>query len=513
MTSCDSPARPLAGRREWWGLGLLALPLFVLAMDASVLFLAAPHIGAALDPSATQWLWALDVYGFMIAGLLITMGALGDRIGRRRLLLAGSLAFAAASIWAASASTPQEFIAARAVLGVAGATLMPSTLALIRTMFRDDHQRSFAIAVWMTTFSLGVALGPLIGGALLHAFWWGSVFLLAVPVMLIVVAAGPRLLPESRDPRPAGVDLPSVTLSIVSVITIVWATKELVAEGLARVVVIVLVVGILSGAAFVRRQRRIPDPLVDPVPFRSRVFRTALLVLTLGIFTVTAVNFLAPQFLQSVEGLTPLRAGLLTAPIALSAIAGSLTAPALAARTSARSVIASGAVVSLIGYLTLTQAAVDRPMWIIVTGGALAVLGLSPATVLATDLVVGSAPQERAGSAAALSETSGELGVALGIAVMGTVLTGLYRSTLVESLPDGLDDPTRVRALDGIASARSASEGLPADLADALLTAARESFASAFSTVALVCAAVTVAIIVVTARWLREEPVERGGPE
>lgn len=503
MTTDGISPRLRAGRREWLGLALLALPLFVLAIDASVLFLAAPHIGADLEPSATQWLWALDVYGFMIAGFLVTMGAVGDRIGRRRLLLLGSLAFAGASIWAALAASPGEFIAARAALGLAGATLMPSTLALIRTMFRDDQQRRFAIAVWMTTFSVGVAVGPLVGGALLQSFWWGSVFLLAVPVMLLTVAAGAVLLPESRDPDPVGVDLASVALSVVTVIALVYATKEVVAEGAAPVVLAVLAAGVVAGLVLVHRQRTIANPLIDPRLFGSRTFRTALLVLTVGIFTVTTVNFLVPQFLQSVVGLAPLRAGLMTAPIALAAVVGSLSAPALAARTSAAVVISAGAAVSLAGYLTLSQVAPDRPTWILLVGGALAVLGLSPATVLTIDLVVGSAPEERAGSAAALSETSGELGVALGIAVMGTVLTGRYRSELVDRLPAWLDEASRDRALDGIASARRVSESLPSEPAAAVLTAARESFSSAFTTVALVCAVVTVVLGLLASVGLR----------
>ncbi|TDC70597.1 MFS transporter [Streptomyces hainanensis] len=494
---------PRAGRREWLGLALLALPLFVLAMDASVLFLAAPHIGADLDPSPTQWLWALDVYGFVIAGFLVTMGAVGDRVGRRRLLLVGSLAFAAASTWAALAASPEGFVAARAALGFAGATLMPSTLALIRTMFRDDRQRSFAIAVWMTTFSVGVAVGPLIGGALLQAFWWGSVFLVAVPVMLLAVALGPVLLPESRDPDPAGVDLPSVALSVVALITIVYALKELVTVDPELLNLGVLAVGLVSGAVFTRRQRGIANPLVDPLLFRSRAFRTALFVLTVGIFTVTAVNFLVPQFLQSVAGLAPLPAGLLTVPIALSAIAGSLAAPGLAGRWGPAAVIVAGAALSLAGYLVLARAAPDRPLWIVVVGGALAVLGLSPATVLTTDLVVASAPEERAGSAAALSETSGELGVALGIAIMGTILTTLYRFGLTDGLPADLDPTARDAARDGLPSAERASEALPPELADALMTAARESFASAFGTVALLCAGITVALGAAVALRLR----------
>ncbi|MFK0246307.1 MFS transporter [Amycolatopsis azurea] len=481
---------PKAGRREWLGLALLALPLFVLAMDVSVLFLAAPHIGADLAPGPTQWLWAMDVYGFMIAGFLVTMGALGDRIGRRRLLLIGSVAFAAASVLAALATSPETFIAARAVLGLAGATLMPSTLALIRTMFREDRQRTTAIAVWMTTFSVGVALGPLVGGALLQVFWWGSVFLVAVPVMALVVLLGRAVLPESRATAPDKVDLPSVVLSVTTMIALVYALKELVAGGLGVVAVSTLLLGAVAGIVFVRRQRAIPNPLVAPGLFASRVFRAALALLTIGIFTITSVNFLVPQFLQTAAGLSPLRAGLLTAPMALSAIGGSLAAPALAARWGNAAVIAIGASVSLAGYLVLAQSGPGDPLWTVVVGGALAAFGLSPATVLTTDLVVGAAPEEHAGAAAALSETCGELAVALGIAVMGTLVTAVYRLRLDGLLPPGIGDAAR----ESHTVAERVAADLPPDTGQAVLGAAREAFGVAFSTVGYVCAVVTVGL-------------------
>lgn len=496
---------PRAGRRQWCGLGLLALPLFVLAIDASVLFLAAPHIGAALEPSATQWLWIIDVYGFMIAGLLVTMGSVGDRIGRRRLLLTGSAAFAAASLWAALATGPLSLIAARAALGVAGATLMPSTLALIRTMFRDDRQRTTAVAVWMTTFSAGIALGPLIGGALLEAFWWGSVFVLAVPVMAVVVLAGPVLLPESRDPDAARIDAVSVMLSIAAMLTLVHGLKELVGSGPGVVSTVALVTGLVLGFVFVRRQRTLPTPLVDPALFRSRSFRVALALLTAGVFAATAVNFLIPQFLQSAVGLSPLRAGLLTAPIALAAVVGSLCAPAPASRWGTSSVIAVGALSSLGGYLLLSQIDARDPLWLLVSGGALVVLGLSPMTVLTTDLVVASAPEDRAGSAAALSETSGELGVALGIAVMGTLLTAVYRLRL--DLPLDLPADVRVAALEDVGSARSAAERVDPESARVIVDTAREAFATAFNTVGYVCAAITVGLAVLAAVGLRGERI------
>ncbi|MFE6304334.1 MFS transporter [Nocardiopsis sp. NPDC057823] len=495
------PAR--AGRREWAGLALLTLPLFVLALDASVLFLAAPHIGADLAPDANQWLWIMDVYGFMIAGFLITMGAVGDRIGRRRLLLLGSAAFALASLWAALADSPIALIAARAVLGVAGATLMPSTLALIRTMFRDDRQRTTAVAVWMTTFSVGVALGPLIGGALLEVLPWGSVFLLALPAIVPVVLLGRMLLPESRDPAPARTDLPGAALSVIAMISLVYGLKELVAQGPEPAGAIALLLGLAAGTVFVRRLRRVPAPLVDPALFASRALRTALVLLLLGVFSATAVNFLVPSFLQASAGAGPLVAGLLTAPVAVAAIGGSLAAPAMAGRWGPLPVIAGGAVLSLAGHLVLAQAAAGGPVWALVAGGALAVLGVSPTTVLGTDLVVSSAPEERAGSAAALSETGGELGVALGIAVMGGLASAVYRFRVESLLPAEVDPATAAAVAENAVSAERAVSGLPPDTAGAVLTAAGEAFASGVSAAGYACAAVALLLAGLAVRSAR----------
>jgi DHA2 family multidrug resistance protein-like MFS transporter len=216
-----------ATRREWIGLAVIALPCLLYAMDLTVLTLAVPALTADLQPSATELLWIVDVYGFLVAGFLITMGTLGDRIGRRRLLLIGAAAFGAASVVAAFASSPEMLIASRALLGVAGATLAPSTLSLIRNMFHDDRQRTVAIGIWVTSFSVGAAIGPLVGGVLLQTFWWGSVFLLAVPVMVLLLAVGPRLLPEYRDPQPGPYDLVSVALSLVAVLAVIGGVKTI----------------------------------------------------------------------------------------------------------------------------------------------------------------------------------------------------------------------------------------------------------------------------------------------
>jgi DHA2 family multidrug resistance protein-like MFS transporter len=495
---------PQSSYRAWLGLSLLTLPLFVLALDASVLYLAASHIGAALSPTAPQWLWILDIYGFLIAGCLVTMGSIGDRIGRRRLLLIGAGAFAVASTLAAYAPNPTLLIGARALLGVAGATLMPSTLALIRTLFPDDRRRTIAIAVWMTTFSAGVALGPVIGGALLNTFWWGAVFLLAVPVMLLVLLFGRWLLPESRATDPGPVDPVSVLLSVASVISLVYGMKVVADTGLSTGAVGSLAAGGLLGLVFLRRQRRLSHPLVDLGLFTERRFRTALTLLLLGIFAVTAVNFLVPQFLQSVAGLKPLQAGLLTAPLALAAVGGSLAAPWLAGRYGPAWVISIGATGSVAGYLLLTQVRTDS-VGLLLVGGALAVLGLSPMTVLTTDLVVSSAPPDRSGSAAALSETSGELGVALGVAVLGSLVTAAYRWRFDRQLPTDVPGEVAASAREHISQAGTAVADLPATLAQAVTDHAAEAFAFGIRLVGYVGAGLMLGLVALALTGLNRQ--------
>ena len=320
-----------AGVREWLGLGVLALPTLLLAIDATVLYLALPHLEADLRPSATEALWIIDIYGFMIAGLLVTMGRLGDRIGRRKLLMIGALAFGAASVAAAYATDPAVLVVARALLGIAGATLMPSTLALISTMFHDARQRGLAIAVWAACFSAGVAIGPLVGGAMLQVFWWGSVFLLAVPVMVLLLVAAPLLLPESRDPGAGRLDLTSVALSLAAILPVVYGVKTAAADGLSLLPTAAILAGIGLGVLFVRRQRSMSDPLLDVRLFARPAFLGALLALLVGLATVGVIYLYGTQYLQLVAGLTPLAAGLWLLPSALAMIVSSVAAPALAA--------------------------------------------------------------------------------------------------------------------------------------------------------------------------------------
>jgi len=430
-----------ATRREWIGLAVLALPCMLITMDQTVLYLAVPALTADLDPSASQLLWITDIYGFFIAGALVTMGTLGDRLGRRRLLLVGGAAFGAVSVLAALASSAEMLIAARALLGIAGATLMPSTLSLIRTMFTDPGQRTTAIGVWAASLSAGAAAGPLLGGALLESFWWGSVFLLNVPVMALLLVLGARLLPESRDPSPGRFDLAGAALSVAAALALIYAVKSMAAAGASLRAVAAAGAGVAIGALFLRREARIADPMLDLRLFRSRAFSAALGTNFLGIFAILGVELFVAQYLQLVLGLGPLEAGLWTLPSALALLAGSTLAPVLSARTGAAPAIVGGSLLAVAGFALMLTVGGASPPALVAAATVVVALGIAPALTLSTDMIVSSAPPERAGAASALSETGTEFGGAMGIALLGslgTVVAGAHAGGGGEVLITGM---------------------------------------------------------------------------
>ncbi|MFI6504231.1 MFS transporter [Nonomuraea typhae] len=482
-----------AGPKAWIGLAVLALPTLLLSLDVTVLHLAVPHIGADLNPGATQTLWIIDVYSFMIAGFLVTMGTLGDRIGRRKLLLAGAAAFGAASVLAAYSTTAEMLIAARTLLGVAGATIMPSTLSLISNMFRDPRQRGLAIGVWATMFSVGIALGPVVGGLLLEHFWWGSVFLLGVPVMVMLLAAGPFLLPEFRDPGAGRLDPVSVLLSLATLLPITFAIKELPVYGMRPLPLLALAAGLAAGTAFVHRQRRLAEPLLDLRLFGNRAFRGALLVMMVSLAVLGGIYLFVTQYLQLVAELPPMTAGLWLLIPAIGLIATSMAAPLLARRIRPGYVLAGSLGVSALGYLWLTQATADAPVLMLAAFFVL-YAGSGPVSALATDMVVGAAPPEKAGAAAALGETSGELGLAVGIAVLGSVGTAAYRTAVDASAPAPAEG-----ARESLAAAVAAADGLAAPVAGQVLTAAKEAFTGGLTTVAVIGAVLLAAAAVLAA--------------
>ena len=484
-----------AGRREWLGLAVLALPTLLVAMDIGALFLALPHLSADLGASADQQLWITDIYGFMLAGFLVTMGTLGDRIGRRRLLLIGAAAFTATSMLAAWSTSPAMLIAARALLGVAGATLSPSTLALISNMFRDERQRNLAVSLWAGCLFGGSAAGPVVGGLMLAHFWWGSVFLLGVPVMALLLATGPLLLPEYRHPGAGRLDPASVALSLAAILPAVYGIKRLAAGsasgggtsggwaagGGSVAAVAAIVAGAAFGALFVRRQLRLADPLVDLRLFGRRAIRGMLPAMMVASAALAGTSLMSTQFVQSVAGLSPQRAGLLQAPTGLGIAAGTLLAPVLLRWLRPLTAIVLGLACSAVAVLVVTQARPSGWLPAVVVCVALAALGVGPLFALGTGMVVGSAPPEKAGSAASLSETSNVFGSTLGLALLGTLGAAVYRHGMAGPAPSWV--PAAARQT--VAAATAAVGTLPTGPAAELRAAAGVAFTHAMTVVAL----------------------------
>jgi DHA2 family multidrug resistance protein-like MFS transporter len=496
-----------AGRREWIGLAVLMLPTLLIAMDLTVLHLAVPSLSEALKPSSAELLWITDIYGFMIAGSLITMGTLGDRIGRRRLLMIGAATFGLASILAAFSTSAGMLIAARALLGVAGATLMPSTMSLIRNMFLDARQRSVAIGIWVSGFSVGSAIGPLVGGLLLENFGWGSVFLLSVPIMALLLIAGPRLLPEFRDPNPGKFDLLSAGMSLGAVLPVIYGLKQIAQNGIGLLPVLSIIVGLVVGVAFIQRQRTLADPLIDLRLFRVPAFSAALTTYTLGVFASFGTFLFIAQYLQLVLGLSPLQAGLWSIPGALAFIIGSNLAPRIIHRVRPAYVVAGGLVLAAIGFGLITQVGVSS-LELVVIGNVLMSIGFGFTFTLTVDMVVSAAPPERAGAASAVSETGAEFGGALGLAILGSLGTAIYRSQLTANMPSGISPEIARAARETLGGAVAAAGQLPAELGSALLDAARHAFAQALQVNAIIGVVVFLGLAVLTMVMLRNLQIQ-----
>ncbi len=497
-----------ASRREWLGLAVLVLPTLLLALDMTLLHLAAPHLSAALQPSSSQLLWILDIYGFMVAGFLITMGTLGDRIGRRRVLLAGALAFGLASVAAAFSTSAGMLIVTRALLGVAGATLMPSTLSLIRNMFHDERERTLAITVWMTGFIVGSAIGPLVGGLMLEFFWWGSLFLLGVPVMALLLVAGPLLLPECREAQAGRLDIASALLSIGALLLIIYGLKDTARDGFNLLASIAVLAGIALARVFALRQQRLADPMLDLTLFRRRAFTVSVVSMLLAIFALSGAWLMIFQYLQGVAGLSALDAGLVMLPAAALQTAASLLVPRIARRLKPSLFVSLGLAMATVGLLVLLLVHGREGVVLMVLGTVLLGVGIMPVMILGTDLVVSSVPPDKAGAAAATSETATELGMALGIAVVGSIGAAIYRQHLGESLPAGLT-PTQVAvASDTLGGALGVIQRLPPALGDAVLVAVQQGFADALHVNALIGALIMAGTAVLTAIYLRQARLE-----
>ncbi|MEU4238565.1 MFS transporter [Actinoplanes sp. NPDC026619] len=493
-----------ANARRWAGLAVLALPCLLVSLDAEVLYLATPQLTADLRPSSVQLLWIMDSYVFVVAGALIAMGVLGDRIGRRRLLLTGAAAFGAASLLAAFATTPGQLITARVLMGLAGASLMPSTLALIRVMFPEPRERTVAVGVWGASFSLGGIVAPLVGGVLLTHFWWGSVFVLAVPAVLLLLALGPALLPESRDRAATGFDAAGALQSMAAVLLFVYGIKRLAAAGWQLTPVLTIVAGGALATLFLRRQRRIRQPLLDLTIFRDRRTSVALASNALSFFVHYGTQIAVAQYLQLALGLSPLQAGLWTLPSVLAYLAASFLGPALTRWFPAGYLIAGGLAGIAAGLAIMATGGLAA----VITGAVVFSVGLAPAYILTTDLIVSTAPPARAGMAAALAETGCELGGAMGIAVLGSVLVASYRHAAGPALADfGLS--TQATFGEAVATAGT----LPPRAAQVLLEHAVPAYTSAFALMLLIAAVLTAVTATVAAIVLRPARPVPGGAD
>ncbi|MGX6601998.1 MFS transporter [Micromonosporaceae bacterium Da 78-11] len=482
VTSRTMPAPPRKGGRQWLGLVILLLPMLLVMLDLSVIFLAIPYMIADLKLSSLEALWVIDIYGFFVVGFLVTIGRLGDRIGHRRLLFIGAAAFCVLSLVAAFATGPVVLIAVRALLGVAGATIGPCVMALIKNLFPDPKEMATAFSMLTTVAMLGVLLGPTVGGLLLGSFWWGSTFLIAVPVMALLLLIGPFVLPrDTRDHDSEPLDLPSVVLSLSTMLPVIWGLTAL-ARSFSLTPVLAIVIGATCGVLFVRRQRRLRDPLLDMRLFGIRAVGATLLMYLLTGIVQSGNGLVLNQHLQLVEGYTAFQTALWMALPVGAAILGVHVSTMLAKRFRPGLVLIGGLLVAAAGEAVLSQISPVNGLVTLLVGLCVVMIGTSPVGTLSNQLVMQAAPDERAGSAGSLSGASGEFGSALGVAVFGSLVTVFYSGHV--AVPAGTPGEVATAANDSLPHALESAAGLPADVGAQLATAARASYTVAVENLA-----------------------------
>ncbi|MBM7505123.1 MFS transporter [Agromyces aurantiacus] len=495
------PGRARAPRRQWFALAVLMLPVLLVSVDNTVLSFALPEIARDLAPTAAQQLWMVDAYPLVLAALLVAMGSAGDRFGRRRMLLIGSIGFALVSVAAAFAPTAEALIAARAALGFFGAMLMPSTLSLLRSVFADREQRRVAIAIWASGFAAGSALGPIVGGILLEHFGWGSVFLLAVPVLVPLVILLPLLVPESRDPAPGPIDVLSIILSLAAMGGTVYGIKHLATEGVDAIGVAAVLIGPVLGAWFVRRQLRAETPMLDMRLFRTGSFGGGVLVNLLSVIALVGFLFFVSQHLQLIAGLSPVEAALALTPGLVTMIAAGLAVVPLGRRIRPRVLVPSALAISAAGYLVVALFT-DAGIAGLVVAFVLLGLGIGVAETVSNELILSSAPPAKAGAASAVSETAYELGAVLGTALLGSILAAWYRSAI--ELPASLTAGEADAARETLAGAVNVAETLAPGDAAALVASAAHAFDGGVVVTALIGVGLMLAAAVVAALTLDE---------
>ncbi|AQZ69897.1 transmembrane transport protein [[Actinomadura] parvosata subsp. kistnae] len=490
--------------RRWSILVLLCLSLLLITVDATVLHIAVPALTAALEPSAVQLLWIIDIYSLVVAPLLIVFGTLGDKYGRKRLVLWGYVLFGLASAAAACAQTPLALVLARALLGVGGAMIMPATLSLIRQVFTDRRERAIALGVWSAVAAAGAAVGPLVGGVLV-GIWWGAVFLINVPILLVLLPAAIRLLPDSRGRRDRPWDAVSAVLSVAGILALAFGLKEAGSGSLMPfwASIAVFLAGVALLVAFVRRQTRLPAPFLEIGLFRRREFTTGVAGVLLGVFALVGLQLMLAQYLQLVLGDSPVRAALRMLPLVLSAVTGGLAAAHILPRVGMRATMSGGlALVALALTPTLTWGVEGHPVMLAVCFVGIG-FGVQVALLAASDTIMAAAPESQAGGAAAIEETAYELGAGLGVAVLGTITTIVYAPGL-PSVP-GVSDGGMDQARQSLAAAAHVAHEVGGPAGGALLDAARWAFVNALHTTVVVSVVLLSLTAVVVAMLLSRD--------
>ncbi|MFG2331829.1 MFS transporter [Streptomyces sp. NPDC048604] len=464
------------GANRWVVLVVLCVSLLLVTLDATVLHVAVPSLSSDLRPSSTQLLWVVDAYPLICASLLILFGTLGDRIGRRKVMLFGYAIFGTASALAATADSAEVLIAARALLGVGGAMIMPATLSILRAVFPDRRERATAIGIWTATAAVGAATGPVLGGFLVEHFWWGSVFLLNIPMMALMLLLGRLLLPESRGSADGPWDVLGALMAAAGVLGMVFGVKR-VGSGHSLVDPATFVPLLLGGALlilFVRRQKRRPHPLIDIGLFSRAGFTTSVGCVVLAMLALVGLQLIAVQYLQLILELSPMETGLRLLPLTFAAMAAGATGSSTLRRIGPRRMVCGGFVLTASAVLLLVlMGQHDRPL-LLTTAFVLLGFGLQTTLFGAYESMLSEAPAESAGGAASIGETSYQLGAGMGIALLGSVMNAAYAPGL-ENVR-GVSAAASKAAANSLGEAYQVAERLGGPAGRALHAAARHSF-------------------------------------
>ncbi|MER5729920.1 MFS transporter [Streptomyces sp. NPDC002138] len=464
------------GANRWAVLAVLCVSLLLVALDATILHVAVPSVTEDLRPGSIELLWIVDAYPLVCASLLILFGTLGDRVGRRRILLLGYGLFGIASAIAALADHAQLLIAARALLGVGGAMIMPATLSILRTVFPDRRERALAIGIWTAVAAVGAASGPVIGGFLVQHFWWGSVFLINIPLMALILPLGRWLLPESEGANDGPWDVLGALMAAGGVLGSVLGIKRAGADRtlLEAGAVVPLLIGAALLVLFVRRQKRRRYPLVDIGLFSRVAFSTSVGCIVLAMLALVGLELIAVQYLQLVLHLTPLETGLRLLPLTFAAMAAGATGSYTLQRVGPRAMVSLGFTLTACAVLLLTLMGVDDRPWLLTGGFVVLGFGLQTTLFAAYESMLSEAPAGKAGGAAAIGETSYQLGAGMGIALLGSVMNAAYIPGLRE-VP-GVSAADSGRAANSLGEAYQIARSLGGPAGESLYSAARHSF-------------------------------------